>query len=176
MIHSDRDPVSHLNNPPLLPLATVLPDTQLRSGNFQAPSPLIKHLSICGVRPFIQLYRFRWMPLEYCEVFRAVQPMWERYSVYLGDIQKRFLRMHPLFILHILRQTGDTQTTKPLTHSDFLAKARDRQRFVGVIRTKERQLWQLPPFSGSLSTGETMDGSAGTSCMSPGFIVWVGDG
>lgn len=53
--------------------------------------------------------------------------------------------------------------------------ARDRQSVVGVIGTKERQLWQLPPFSGSLSTGETMVGSAGTSCMSPGSIVWDGD-
>lgn len=32
-------------------------------------------------------------------------------------------------------------STKSHTHSDFLDKARDRQRVVGVIGTKERQVW-----------------------------------
>lgn len=77
----------------------------------------------------------------------------------------------------ILRHTHThVQTNITSTHSDFLATAKDRQRVVGVIGTKERQLWKLPQFSGSLSTGEIVDPSAGTSCMSPGSIVCAGDG
>lgn len=81
-------------------------------------------------------------------------------------------------IWSVLTHTHTCKQSKALifsTHSDFLARARDRQRVVGVIGTKERQLGQLPPFSDSLSTGEIVDGSAGTSCMSPGSIVWMGE-
>lgn len=62
------------------------------------------------------------------------------------------------------------------TYSDVLARVRDRHRVVGVIGTKDLQLGQLPPFSDSLSKGDIVDGSAGTSCMSPGSIGWAGEG